>query len=258
MSSLSRTATQLQRHYRTLITGDVHPVDHTVEKGDAREHGWRELFRRFLPDRYGVKSGFIIDASGNLSEQVDCLVYRKDMGIELYSVGHHTVIPAESVFGAFEIKPSINSQTLGYAQKKAVSISNLMLSNIYMYDATTGDVKDELGVDQAQGRIIIGLLADEIGAKARWKVGSFVKLLGNSNTQLSVFMTIDNGCVDTLDTAYPTKEYTLFDGDHALLNQFIRLAEGFASLEEERCLQTCCLSNYKQHLDQPTIVKIKK
>ena len=256
MNSLSNTAKQLHRHYGTLITGDVHPVGHPVAKGDAREHGWRELFRRFLPNCYGVKSGFIIDASGNLSEQIDCIIYSKDMGIELYSVGHHTVIAIEAVLGAFEVKPLIEGKTLKYARDKAISISKLSVSNLLNDDSTPETPMDNLSTHLASGSIIFGLLADSVSYKRKWKHVGFKKFLLQNNPQLSVFMTVEDGCSDTLDTGYPTQEYTHFDGDHALLNQLIRLIDGFARLGAARCLQPSCIIKYKDQLKQPTKVGI--
>ena len=256
MSSFSKTAEHLQRHYSTLITGDIHPVEHPVAKGDAREHGWRELFRRFLPGRYGVKSGFIIDASGKASKQIDCIIYNRDMGVELYSVGHHTVIAIEAVFGAFEIKPCINRKALKHAHEKATSISELSISNLLTYHPVTGILMDDLKACSAKGLIISGLLADSVSYKRKWKYVGFKKFLLQNDPQLSVFMTVEDGCSDTLDTGYPTQEYIHFDGEHALLNQLIRLVDGFAKLEKVRCLRPSCIIKYKDQLEKPTKVSI--
>ena len=257
MNSLSKTAKQLHRHYSTLIVGDIHPSEHSVAKGDAREHGWRKLFRRFLPDCYGVKSGFIIDADGKLSKQIDCIIYKKDIGVELYSVGYHTVIAIEAVFGAFEIKPCIDTETLEYACDKATSISELNISNLLTYHPITGDIMDDLKACSAEGLIISGLLADKVSYKEKWKFAGFENFLCQSKTQLSVFMTVEDGCSDTLDTGYPTQEYTHCDGDHALLNQLIRLIDAFARLEEARCLRPNCIIKYKDQLKQPKTVSIQ-
>lgn len=254
MSGLSVTAEHLKRHYDTLITGDIHPLKHPVAKGDAREHGWRELFRRFLPDRYGVKSGFVIDSFGQSSDQIDCIVYRKDMGIELYSVGHHTVIPVEAVFGAFEIKPMITSTTLKYAEEKAATIAKLELTNGLVGNNTI--LENDLGKISAEGSIILGLLVDKIKAKSKWNVASFAKLISESNPKLSVFMTVEDGCVDTLNTGYPTNQYRYYQGNDALLCQLINIAESVAAQEQARCLSSCCLSKYKHQLSKPINVVI--
>lgn len=251
MGSLTRIAEQLQRHYDTLITGDIHPVDHPVAKGDAREHGWRELLRRFLPDRYGVKSGFILDSLGKRSEQVDCIVYRKDMGIELYSVGHHTVIPVEAVFAAFEVKPIINKKALDYAHDKAISVANLEIANFFNWNKKGG-----LKRASAEGAIIFGLLADSLSWKKKWEVKPIKHLLGGYNTKISLFMTVEDGCVDTFSTGYPTRVYTFCDGKYGMFNQLIRLAESVAKLEEARCMSSCCLTEYKGQLEKPKKMKV--
>lgn len=253
MNSLTKTAQQLQRHYSTLITGDLHPVDHPVAKGDAREHGWRELLKRFLPDLYGVKSGFIIDSSGNLSKQIDCIVFRKDIGIELYAVGHHTVIPVEAVFAAFEVKPKLDADTLDYAQNRAVSVAKLEISNYRILN-----FNDEIEVcsTSADGAIIFGLLADRVDWKPKWNCQLFKTFLGNRDSKISLFMTVDDGCVDTFDTAFPASKYTLSEGQHAILNQLIRLAESVTELEKARYLSACCLTKYKDKLDKPKEMRI--
>ncbi len=187
---------------------------------------------------------------------MDCIIYRKDMAIELYSVGHHTVIPVEAVFGAFEIKPLMKKSTLEYAEQKAESITKLTLTNYLSWDSVSGELKDDLVESKAESSIILGLLVDKLEAKRKWQVSSFKKFLCQPNSKLSVFMTVEDGCSDTFCTGYPTEEYTFYKGEHALLNQLIRLVEGFAYLEKARNLQSCCLSKYKNHLDQPKTMKV--
>ncbi len=249
---IPRAAEHLHRHYDTLITGDLHPSDHPVAKGNAREHGWRKMFRRFLPDRFGVKSGFIIDSKGLLSEQIDCIIYRKDTGIELYSVGQETVIPAEAVFAAFEIKPQIDKKTLDYAEGKAASIGKLTISN-YWLESDEAVPKRYLGDFSANGQIIFGLLADSVSWRNGWEFKLFKNLLRNPDTTITLFMTVNDGCVNTLETGYPTDTYELFDGKHALLNQLIKLVESFTELEKARCMDSCCLTNYTHHLKDPEL-----
>ena len=256
MSNLRKSASQLHRHYNTLITGDIHPVDHPVAKGDAREHGWRELFRRFFPNRYGIKSGFIIDSLGNESKQIDCIIYRKDIGIELYSVGHHTVIPVEAVFGAFEIKPCVSAKNLKDAKDKADSISKLKISNILTRNnAGESEVSDKL--HPVHGSIITGILADKILSNNKWDTVLIKKFFRRPDSNLSVFMTVDDGCADTLSTAYPAKEYTYYDGDEALLTQFITLLEVFEKLEKDRFLGTSIISRYKSKLRKPRQITVE-
>ncbi len=252
---IPKAAEQLHRHYDTLITGDLHPSDHPVSKGNAREHGWRKMFRRFLPDRFGVKSGFIIDSKGKISDQIDCIIYRKDIGIELYSVGQETVIPVEAVFATFEVKPTINSKTIKYAQEKANSVSQLIVSNYLLWNKD-GVLESYLEPVSAGRAIVFGLLADSVSWKNGWKVKSFKNILQNSETEIALFMTVNDGCVNTLETGYPTDTYSFFDGPHALLNQLIKLVEILTALESRRCMSSSCLDKYAHHLDKPKSIRI--
>ena len=252
---IPKAAKQLHRHYNTLITGDLHPSDHSVSKGNAREHGWRKMLRRFLPDRFGVKSGFIIDSKGKISDQIDCIIYRKDIGIELYSVGQETVILVEAVFAAFEIKPKIDGTTLKYAKKKATSIGQLKISNRF-FENHEGIFKNHLVYSPAYKEIIFGLLADSVSWDKGWEAKSFKDVLRNSENKINLFMTINDGCVSTLETGYPTSKYPLFKGQHALLNQLIKLVESLTYLENLRSIDSCCLNKYKKHLDKPKSIRI--
>ena len=252
---LCAAAEHLHRHYSTLITGDLHPINHSVSMGDAREYGWRELFKRFLPAKYSVKSGFIIDSQGNQSEQIDCIIFRNDIGIELYAARDQTVVPIEVVFAAFEIKPSIDKCTLEYANTKAFSISNLVLSNYASLDIPSFPSDEKVPV-LADGQVIFGLLADKIHSTRKWASKSFRDILNSRNTKLQVFVTIDDGCVDTLDTAYPTSTYNCMLNSQSLFVMLIKIAEVMQELEVSRQLSTCCLSSYKAQLDKPKIETI--
>ena len=247
-SNLSIAANQLHRHYATLIKGYIHPINHSVSKGDAREHGWRELFRRFLPAKYSVKSGFIVDAHGNRSSQVDCIIFRNDTAIELYAENDQTVVPVEVVFAAFEIKPDIQKNSLNYANDMALSISNLCLSNVSASKSSSFS-SDDTTTMSADGQVITGLLADKIASTRKWKCISFTNFLKTKNVKLQVFMTIDDGCVETLKTAYPTSTYMCVTGAHALVVLLIRITEVMQKMEESRQLSKCCLSPYMAQLD---------
>lgn len=69
-------------------------------------------------------------------------------------------------------------------------------------------------------------------------------------------MTVEDGCADTFDTGLPAHQYTFCRGKHAILNQLIRLMEGIEKLENVRRLDACCLSKYKNQLDNPKQIRL--
>jgi hypothetical protein len=50
-------------------------TDHGTLVGTGTEHGWFGLLRGFLPGRYGVATGKVVDSMGRQSEQVDLIIY---------------------------------------------------------------------------------------------------------------------------------------------------------------------------------------
>ena len=46
-------------------------VVHSGTKGDATENDWISFFRSYLPSRYKVDKGIVIDSDGNQSQQID-------------------------------------------------------------------------------------------------------------------------------------------------------------------------------------------
>src|SRR5690349_716990 len=62
-------------------------IPHAVERGTANENALRNLLVKFLPKRYNIGSGIIIDKEGNHSKQVDIIIYDSDFHPELFSLG---------------------------------------------------------------------------------------------------------------------------------------------------------------------------
>lgn len=50
-------------------------LEHPVTKGEHCESAWIDFFRSFLPNKYAVDKGFVFDYRGNVSEQIDIIIY---------------------------------------------------------------------------------------------------------------------------------------------------------------------------------------
>ena len=104
-----------------LSTNRMH-IDHPVAKGATTEFKWIETLRNYLPNRYSVDKGFIIDSKGNLSDEIDLIIYDRQYSPFLFNRTTTLFIPAESVYAILEIKQELNKQNLKYAGKKATSV----------------------------------------------------------------------------------------------------------------------------------------
>src|SRR5947209_13712906 len=94
---------------------DAH--EHATALGDANEVNWAVVIDRFLPKRYAVSSkAFVIDADGDATpHQIDVLIHdRHFCPLWFEDKAGTRYVPAESVFGAFEVKPEIDKGHMEY------------------------------------------------------------------------------------------------------------------------------------------------
>ena len=103
-------------------------ISHAGEMGSATEQNWRELLRAHLPGRYEVEGGFIIDVDGQESQQLDVIVFDRQYSPTLFEVGGVLYVPAESVYGVFEVKQDLSKQHVEYAGEKVASARRLKRS----------------------------------------------------------------------------------------------------------------------------------
>lgn len=105
-------------------------LDHPVTKGEHCESAWIDFFRSFLPNKYVVDKGFVFDAQGNVSDQIDIIIYDALYTPLIFGTeAGEKFITAESVYAVFDSKPSIDKGTLEYTNAKISSVANLVRSS---------------------------------------------------------------------------------------------------------------------------------
>ena len=100
-------------------------TDHGPLVGTGTEHGWYGVLCRFLPGRYGLTTGKVVDSAGYQSEQIDLIIYDAFYSPLLFTVANATFVPAESVYAVFEVKQTLNKPHLDDAGEKAESVRRL-------------------------------------------------------------------------------------------------------------------------------------
>lgn len=115
----------LQHQMRSRLTLNRSILTHPVAKGDASELEWIEMLSAYLPKRYCVDKAFIIDCEGNLSEQIDIVIYDRQYSPFILKQNGATYVPAESVYAVTEVKSTLNKAVIEYASKKTASVRRL-------------------------------------------------------------------------------------------------------------------------------------
>ena len=105
-------------------------IGHSRTKGAASELQWLAMLRKYLPERYCADSAFILDSDGQISEQIDVVIYDRHYSPFLFREEGVTYIPAESVYAVFEVKQVLKRRTLEYAGGKAASVRRLQRTSV--------------------------------------------------------------------------------------------------------------------------------
>lgn len=82
------------------------------EEGRYKEIIFREILRSFLPERYGICTGFAICKGDNITSQIDIIIYDKfkaNNNAEILKKGDFVVVESKSVVGIIEVKSSFDS-----------------------------------------------------------------------------------------------------------------------------------------------------
>lgn len=177
--------THEQRALEAKINAAHATITHDGVMGDVIEGQWiGEFLAKYLPDRYAIGSGIIIDSKGQTSDQIDIVIYDNQYTPALLSQGTHRFIPAESVYAVLEVKPKIDKQLLDYAADKATSVRKLHRTSIPIRH-----VGGTYPLKQLH-HIVAGIVAME----ADWTDGLGDSFKSNLKPLLATERQIDCGC----------------------------------------------------------------
>lgn len=105
-------------------------ITHNGVMGEVNELHFIEVLRKYLPNRYAVAQGIVVDCNGATSDQIDIIIFDPQYTPTLLDQQSHRFVPAEAVYGVFEVKPTISKQYLEYAADKAASVRRLERTSV--------------------------------------------------------------------------------------------------------------------------------
>lgn len=184
---------RVQENLRAQMALASQSISHAGTMGSVNEEHWLDLFRSYLPNRYDVATGIVIDSRGNRSDQIDVVVFDRHFTPTLLDQKNHRYIPAEAVYAMFECKPTIDKAYIEYAEKKAASVRRMQRTSVAI--AHAGGVFKP----KEPFRILAGLLAPQ----ASWADGLGDAFRRNLNTdemaRLDCGCALAHGCFDLYD-----------------------------------------------------------
>lgn len=116
----------IQQRLKTVRKSICHPGT----KGNASEKVWLDLLQTYLPKRYQAATAHVVDSKDTFSDQIDVVVFDRQYSPFIFHYEGQCIIPAESVYAAFEAKQSINAKEVTYAQGKIASVRRLYRTSL--------------------------------------------------------------------------------------------------------------------------------
>ena len=194
-------------------------VKHPTAKGNVTESSWRLLLGTYLPKRHAVESAFIIDSAGNISEQIDLVIFDRHFSPFLFHQDGAIYIPAESVYAVFEIKQEATGANLAYAAKKVESVRKLTRTSATIPHAG-GKFSPVIPKE-----IITGFLALTTAGKQTSLSQSFANDLKKlpPRKRLNLVCVLERGAVSLNFPENCPVDVQIFPPEQALINFFLSL-----------------------------------
>lgn len=104
-------------------------IKHAGKRGSERELGLMQFLQSYLPARYALSSGEIVDVEGNTSHECDLVIYDPQKCPLLLASKDYRVFPAEPVFAIVEVKSVLTTTELEDAMRKIAAVKKLRRRN---------------------------------------------------------------------------------------------------------------------------------
>jgi hypothetical protein len=212
-----------QKELQAKLSTGRQAAGHPLAIGDGAEDGWRNWIQEFLPSRYRVSKGFVVDSDNTRSEQQDVIIHDRQYSPLLWEYGGHTYVPAESVYAIFEVKQSLNAENVEYAGNKVASVRRRFRT------------QGTFGWLQGKGtRELIPILSGLLTLTSDWRppMGApFSTALGalDLDSHLDLGCVLSDGAWEVPDSAEPS-EYEVFNPETSLSYFKLKLLQRLQAL----------------------------
>src|SRR5262245_24855740 len=114
--------------------------EHQGLKGEGNELVLRDIITRFIPKRFGVGTGIVIDRKGNASRQCDIVIYDAYQYPALLAMTNIHMFPVDIVYAVVEVKTTLDAGSAKVAIDNINSVRQLdyIKEQLVVHDNTGG------------------------------------------------------------------------------------------------------------------------
>lgn len=121
---------------------------HNPTIGILTEEILRKFLSAFLPKGVAVEQGFIIDGNGNMSRQIDIMIYDNILFAPLYRINDIVIVPNKSVLEIIEVKTSVSGKMafhdiINYFYLISETLTHTTKKRLFMYNSPTASKLNE-------------------------------------------------------------------------------------------------------------------
>jgi len=115
----------ISKEMTARVEGMSEFLRHPGMKGAGSEQLIRTFLRKYLPQRYRIGQGKVVDCQGTESRQVDVMIIDSATAVPLYVDDENWIMPIESVYATIEIKTTLSSKSMSDAIDNMLSVRYL-------------------------------------------------------------------------------------------------------------------------------------
>jgi hypothetical protein len=120
---------------------------HPLTIGTFYETIFKKFFKDFVPNKYKIGTGFVIDIENNtLSRQIDILVYMDDNFRPIYQHEDVVIVESSTVYAAIEVKADIDLRNIKIAKENMESVKEITypFTNWYLIGIKSRNKKETI------------------------------------------------------------------------------------------------------------------
>lgn len=112
-------------------------INHMGERGSSREAILLRYLRNYIPSKYEMDNGVIIDGNGTQSRQQDIIIYDSFNSPVLLDMEKTKMVPIESVFSVIEVKSTLNKTEIEKCVNNISSVKSLVKNGLVEINSPT-------------------------------------------------------------------------------------------------------------------------
>jgi len=178
-------------------------ITNKTDEGEYLENILVDFLRTYLPKKFSIGRGYIMNEEGKTSLQQDIVIYNAENYVLLKNTEGFQVFPIECLYATVEVKSTLSKQVLKEANRNVQSIKHLSGARLTV-DKETGNI---VNIEQYGSVVFSSLFAFRSDSTLETCTNNFEEL----STAIDFLCILDKGVVCHIESEQN------FDKEHVII-----------------------------------------